>query len=143
MMMARFCARLRKRIDLPSVSMKEIYAHPTVQSLATVLAPAPPAAPVEALRATAPAAAPAAAPLPPVAPKPVGGLQYALCGFLQLLIFLGYTYASAFVGVRSYEWVTRGVGLVDVYVRSVAVGGGTFLAVCLLPIIAKWVLIGR
>ena len=31
MLMARFCARVRKRPDLPSVSMPDIYQHPTIR----------------------------------------------------------------------------------------------------------------
>ena len=38
MLMARFCARVRKRTDLPSVSMPDIYKHPTIRSLAAALA---------------------------------------------------------------------------------------------------------
>ncbi len=38
MLMARFCARVRKRADLPSVSMQDVYQHPTIRSLATALA---------------------------------------------------------------------------------------------------------
>src|SRR5687768_454372 len=38
MVMARFCARVRKRPDLPAVSIKDIYQHPTIRSLATALA---------------------------------------------------------------------------------------------------------
>jgi hypothetical protein len=37
MAMASFCARVRKRTDLPSVSVKEVYQHPTVRDLATAL----------------------------------------------------------------------------------------------------------
>ena len=37
MLMARFCARVRKRPDLPSVSMPDIYKHPTIRSLAAAL----------------------------------------------------------------------------------------------------------
>ena len=45
MVMAQFCARVRKRSDLPSVSMKDIYQHPTIKDLAATFAePAPPAA---------------------------------------------------------------------------------------------------
>src|SRR2546425_10067814 len=33
LVMAHFCARVRKRGDLPSVSMKDIYRHPTIGSL--------------------------------------------------------------------------------------------------------------
>ena len=42
MVMARFCARVRKRPDLPSVSIKDIYQHPTIRSLATALTDAVP-----------------------------------------------------------------------------------------------------
>ena len=41
LVMARFCARARKNADLPSVSMKDIYGHPTIRSLASALAVAP------------------------------------------------------------------------------------------------------
>ena len=45
MVMAQFCARVRKRGDLPSVSMKDIYQHPTIKDLAATFAePAPPTA---------------------------------------------------------------------------------------------------
>src|SRR3954468_23494390 len=38
MLMARFCARVRKRPELPSVSMPDVYKNPTIRSLATALA---------------------------------------------------------------------------------------------------------
>ena len=37
LVMAHFCARVRKRADLPSMSMKDIYRHPTIKSLAQEL----------------------------------------------------------------------------------------------------------
>src|SRR5581483_2445964 len=43
LVMARFCARVRKRADLPSVSIKDVYQHPTVRSLAAALLNAAPA----------------------------------------------------------------------------------------------------
>ena len=48
MVMARFCARVRKRPELPSVSIKDIYQHPTIKSLATAVAEAAPAHVAEA-----------------------------------------------------------------------------------------------
>src|SRR5271170_6218202 len=50
LVMARFCARVRKRADLPSVSMKDIYQHPTIRSLAAALTDAAPV-PVERILA--------------------------------------------------------------------------------------------
>ena len=38
LVMAQFCARVRKRGGLPSISMKDVYAHPTIRSLATSIA---------------------------------------------------------------------------------------------------------
>src|SRR5882757_9157236 len=55
MVMARFCARARKRPELPPVSIKDIYAHTTIRSLATALAGPAPAA----VALAAPVAAPA------------------------------------------------------------------------------------
>ncbi len=43
MVMAHFCARVRKHPDLPSISMKDIYRHPTIRSLAAAVAAVAPA----------------------------------------------------------------------------------------------------
>ncbi|HXA58207.1 MAG TPA: phosphopantetheine-binding protein, partial [Streptosporangiaceae bacterium] len=131
LVMAQFCARVRKRADLPSVSMKDIYEHPTIRSLVTALADAAPA-PVES-------------PVPPSIEevKPVSTLQYVLCGTLQLLFFLGYAYLSALVISLGYHWISASSGLIDSYQRSVLFSGAAFLVLCTLPILAKWMLIGR
>ncbi|MEV0597961.1 Pls/PosA family non-ribosomal peptide synthetase [Streptomyces sp. NPDC050315] len=140
LLMAQFCARVRKREDLPSVSMKDIYRYPTIRSLASGLAE-PAAGP-----APGPAESPAPAPVPPseaVVPARAGTAQYVLCGALQLLIFLGYTCLTAVVIARGYDWVAAGPGLLDKYLRTVAFGGAVFTALCVLPILAKWLLVGR
>ena len=88
MVLARFCARLRKRADLPSPSMRDVYTHPTVRLLATATAvatgPAPAPAPVSGEAPTAYVGTPE-----PPAPSS-GRARYLLCGSAQLLIFLGY-----------------------------------------------------
>ncbi|MEU6817963.1 Pls/PosA family non-ribosomal peptide synthetase [Streptomyces sp. NPDC046860] len=136
LVMAQFCARVRKREDLPSPSMKDIYRYPTIHSLTAALAET--------------AAADAASPdrLSPAdqAPEPVtppSGLAHALCGTAQLLIFLGYSLAAGFVGASGYEWVATGSGVVDVYLRSLVFGGIGFVALCVFPVVAKWILVGR
>src|SRR5437867_13380637 len=58
LVMAHFCARVRKRGDLPSVSMKDIYGHPTIRSLAAALDEAAP----NSSRSSVPAAIEAARP---------------------------------------------------------------------------------
>jgi non-ribosomal peptide synthetase-like protein len=140
MVMARFCARVRKRPDLPSVSMKDIYQHPTISSLATALDAAAPAAPA----ADQPAPA---GPAPPEEPAEAAPRRrtamFVTCGVLQFLFFLGYSYLAAVIAVRAYQWISHGPGGIDIYLRAAAFGGAAFVVLCTLPIVAKWVLIGR
>ncbi|MHB9855939.1 Pls/PosA family non-ribosomal peptide synthetase [Streptomyces krungchingensis] len=148
MVMAQFCARVRKRDDLPTVSMKDIYRHSTIRALAAaftdsagpVLAPA-------AARATARVSSPALAepgvaseeaPRPPARPW-----QHAFCGTVQLLAFLVFTSVGATITVIGYEWTVAGAGTADVYLRAVLCSAVLFLGVCALPIAAKWMLVGR
>ncbi|WP_433297960.1 Pls/PosA family non-ribosomal peptide synthetase [Pseudonocardia sp. CA-142604] len=142
MVMARFCARARKRADLPTVAMQDIYQHPTITSLATALAPAPAAEALAPVPAESPAPEEVVEALPDVV-APVGRFQYFLCGLLQLLVFLGYSFLTAVGTDRGIDWVSAGVGLAEIYQRSVLFGAATFLGLSLLPILAKWVLIGR
>ncbi|WP_030606624.1 Pls/PosA family non-ribosomal peptide synthetase [Streptomyces sclerotialus] len=137
MLMAQFCARVRKRPDLPAVSMKDIYRHPTLRSLAAALdRPAPPASNGQAA---------VAAPALPAPPEPARAstAEYLFCGALQFLLFLGYAYVTALVLGLGYDWIAAAPGLLDGYVRAVLFGGAVFLGMCALPIAAKWLLIGR
>jgi non-ribosomal peptide synthetase-like protein len=132
LVMARFCARVRKRDDLPAVSIKEIYEHPTLRSLAASFADEPAVAPEP----------PPAAP-PPERANPAGAAQYALCGALQLLALLAYLYLGAAVLAEGYRWISAASGLIDAYLRTVLFGAAAFLGVCALPVLAKWALVGR
>src|ERR1700754_3544258 len=57
LVMAQFCARLRKRPDLPTVSMKDVYRNPTIRGLAAAFA-VPPGPVPTAKSATKPRPAP-------------------------------------------------------------------------------------
>ena len=196
MLMARFCARVRKRADLPSVSIKDIYQHPTITqpgaprsrrparirrpeagpsprcwprswassrcrstaTSSTTWAPTPCSWPASApgsasgrtcrrcrckdiyqhptitepgdrARTRTPPAASASPPADSGGRRSRGAAErhtgeYVLCGALQLLIFLGYSCLTALVVTRGYEWVSAGSGLVEIYLRSVAVRRG-------------------
>ncbi|MFE4992510.1 Pls/PosA family non-ribosomal peptide synthetase [Streptomyces mirabilis] len=157
LVMAQFCARVRKRGDMPAVSMKDIYRHPTIRSLAIALvdaAPAPAAAP------TAPVPSPSAeAPSPARTPTDVRvsaegtaraeaqaaarTRRYIVCGVLQFLIFLGYSCLVALAVEEGHQWISAGSGLFDLYLRSVLLAGAGFLGLCALPIVVKWTLVGR
>ena len=131
LVMAQFCARVRKRADLPSVSMKDVYQHPTIRSLATALAD------------TAPTPVESSVPALTEVATPASTLQYVLCGTLQLLTFLGYSYLVGLVITRGYDWISVGSGWIDIYLRSVLLGGAIFGGLCSFSIVAKWILIGR
>ncbi len=128
LLMAQFCAGVRKRPELAAVSMKDVYLHPTISSLAAAL---PEQAPAE-LRTV---------PVHPV--ESAGVARYVLCGALQLMVFVGYAGLSALLLESGYEWISAGDRLLDIYQRSVIFGAATFLVLCIIPILAKWLLIGR
>src|SRR5207248_10035665 len=90
LVMAKFCARVRKRGAFPPVSMKDIYEHPTIRSLAAALADAAPA----------PGKSAAAAALE--VPTSTSTRDYLLCGALQTLFYLGYSYAGVLAAVEGY-----------------------------------------
>src|SRR5437867_725411 len=131
LVMAHFCARVRKRGNLPPVSMRDIYRHPTIRTLAMAVAEMAP-----------PAAAPPASETVE-APTPTSTREYILCGALQALFYLAYSY-GAVLGIGAvYAWVSAGSSIVAIYLRAVLAGGVAFLVVCAVPIAAKWFLVGR
>ena len=145
LVMAKFCARTRKREDLPSISMKDIYTHPTIRNLAESFGLAGSEADADAqvnLDAIATQIRPVDLMLARSAPPP-STRQYLMCGALQLLFFLGYAWASVIVFARAYEWISAATGYEEIYLRSVVFGGAAFIVLCTVPILAKWVLIGR
>jgi len=127
LLLARFCARVRQRGDLPSPSMREVYLHPTVRDLAAALGDAEPADPGSPVPAVAAASTP----------------RYLLCGALQLLAGLASVYLGALVLVGGFRWLLASDGWVDLYLRSLAFTCGSFAAWAALPVAAKWILIGR
>jgi non-ribosomal peptide synthetase-like protein len=160
LVMAQFCARVRKRGDMPAVSMKDIYRHPTIRSLATALDDAAPAPAPTPTPIAAPVPSPSVeAPSPARTPTDVRAVaegtaraeaqaaartrRYIVCGVLQFLIFLGYSCLVALAVEEGHQWISAGSGLFDLYLRSVLVAGAGFLGLCALPIVVKWTLVGR
>jgi non-ribosomal peptide synthetase-like protein len=131
LVMARFCARVRKQGNLPPVSMKDIYAHPTIRRLAEALADV----------GDATTRAPAATVLE--LPTPTNTREYVLCGALQALFYLGYTYLGVLGAIEGYEWIVAGSEGIESYLRVVLFSGVAILFVGGVPIAAKWLLIGR
>lgn len=131
LVMAHFCARVRKQGGLPPVSMKDIYAHPTISSLAAALANAAPAT----------ANSTVAAVLEP--PTAINAREYVLCGVLQALFYFGYSYLGVLAAIEGHQWLVAGSEGIESYLRLILFTGVAFLVVCAVPIAAKWLLIGR
>jgi non-ribosomal peptide synthetase-like protein len=131
LVMAHFCARVRKRGDLPAISMKDVYAHPTIRSLAAAIRNV---APVPAKPATAGALE---------LPTATSAREYVLCGALQALFYLGYVYLGVLAAIEGYEWMVAESEGVESYLRAVLFSGIAFVVVCAVPIAVKWLVIGR
>jgi non-ribosomal peptide synthetase-like protein len=134
LVMAHFCAKVRKRADLPTVSMKDIYGHSTIRSLATALSASVPGTGV-----TTPPSAPSAGDVHLRA----GRGAIALCAIAQLVTFVVYVLLLTGLVATFYQWLSGAAGLYDVYLRSVVLGAVTLVAMCVFPVIVKWVLVGR
>ena len=136
MVMARFCARVSKRPDLPSVSMRDIYENSTIASLAAAVADVAPA-PVVAASAAESVAVTADHRVP------ARRSQIAVCGTLQALFIIGYALPYSIVALRGLLWIVQSTSSVDMYVRAVVLTSGLFVVASIVPILAKWVLVGR
>lgn len=129
LLMARFCARIRQHPGMSNVSMRDIYLNPTVAKLA------------EHLRHGADDAITVAKPEPFHVPT---DLAYYGCGALQLLFYAACTLLGLWFFDAGLEWTYAAIGSpLKVYLRSVTFAVGSFAVLTAVPIIAKWVLIGR
>ena len=139
LLMARFTAAIRARGDLPAVSIKDVYLHPTIRRLAAAKGATGPAT----ATGSPPGSADSLARTADSDATPAGAPRYLLCGVLQLLVFAGYVFLAALWLNEGLAWVAAGGGMLDAYVRAVVIGGGGLLAAAALPVAAKWILIGR
>ncbi|PVZ57449.1 Pls/PosA family non-ribosomal peptide synthetase [Arthrobacter sp. H-02-3] len=136
LLMARYCARIRKETALPPAAMQDIYENPTVRQLATCLEARHSASVLSAAVPDTGTAVPA--PMPQAS-----SFSYFMCGVIQLLIFLGYTTYAAFLLVIGFQWTSGGSNLLDMWVRSIGFGAAMFVILSVTPILAKWILVGR
>lgn len=144
MVMARFCARVRKSPDLPSISIKDVYEYPTVSGLASAL-PGPASKGTERDEPDS-----AVVTSPPADGKDSNTVRYILCGFGQITAFLIYSYLVTIVVVRGFYYLTGndprflvGNDLAHLYARSAAIGAVVFVGLSIIPILVKWSLVYR
>ena len=136
LLMARYCARIRKETALPAAAMQDIYENPTVRQLAACLE-------TRHSESVLSAAVPETGAAVPEPMPQVSAFRYAMCGAIQLLAFLGYMMFAAWLLVFGYEWTAAGTNPLDMWLRAVGFGAATFVALSVVPIIVKWVFVGR
>ncbi|MBS9402756.1 amino acid adenylation domain-containing protein [Halomonas sp. TRM85114] len=131
LIMARFCTRVRREMACTDISMRDIYQAPTVRELA---------ARVGALMTSATVDAPQAPRQP--APHVASDLAYWGTGCYQLLMALLVGWGMMEIVFDSIAWMleTRGV---ELYLRAAAFSLIMLVIMMVLPIAAKWLLIGR
>lgn len=149
LVMAKFCARVRKQPDLPTVSMKDVYGNPSVSALAAALQ-----VPPQQDRLQEPSPAVASVPEAP-APMDARTWEYVACGALQVLVYLGYCVIAGLLTVGWYQWVfpeagpgnhhwlSQGSEFWMTYLRSTAYAAAAYVLMCILPVAAKWIILGR
>ena len=128
LLMAQFCTRLREAGIVADVSMRDTYLHPTVRGLAAHLG------------------SQSASPPPQVeTPEPHHAPRYAylLTGAAQLAAWFAYLSFTAWMMLTSLEFVFESRGVLDVYLRSVAASFAVTLVLAVVPVLAKWALVGR
>ncbi|WP_101632755.1 Pls/PosA family non-ribosomal peptide synthetase [Arthrobacter crystallopoietes] len=149
LVMAKFCARVRKQPDLPKVSMKDIYGSPNISALAAALQ-----GPSQQEQRQEPSPALASIPETP-RPMDVRTWEYVTCGALQVLVYVGYCLLAGWLAIVGYQWIFpeagpgnhdwlgHGMSFGEIYLRSIAFSAATFVLLCILPVAAKWIFVGR
>ncbi|MBI3703755.1 MAG: amino acid adenylation domain-containing protein [Rhizobiales bacterium] len=129
LLMARFCAGIRKHAALSNVSMRDIYQYPTVAKLAEHLGHTPEEVFIAGKKE----------------PFHVSSdFSYYGCGALQLLFYAGYGLLVLWIAATGLIWTYGAMGdPLALYLRSTAFAVAAFAGLTALPIAAKWLLIGR
>jgi non-ribosomal peptide synthetase-like protein len=128
LLMARFVTLLR---DIPAtvgLSMRDLYLNPTVRKVA-------------ALAGTAKAEA---APLiDDLAPHKASTFAFVATGLAQSVAMGGYLLLAMAVLLTGIGWVVQETGPADLYIRSTLAVTAYLAILTLLPVVLKWLLVGR
>ena len=129
LVMARFCARIRRTSAMGQVSMRDIYVNPTLAKLATHLDRA--GGDDVAVARSEPLHVPS-------------DFAYWGCGALQLAFFAAYGLFVSWLFATGFAWTYEAVDdPLALYGRTVAFAALSLAVLTALPIAAKWLLVGR
>jgi non-ribosomal peptide synthetase-like protein len=129
LLVAQFGAKVRDRVPDCDASMRDMYQHPTVRTLAAFIAERAPRVevPVAERQPVHMASTPA----------------YVGCALVQFGFYVATSILAAYVLVTGFSWMERSDHILEFYARAVLYGLGTFAVLCVIPVVLKWLLIGR
>jgi non-ribosomal peptide synthetase-like protein len=129
LLMAQYCAKVRQRLPDAELSMRDIYLRPTVAQLALYLSSAQSAKVSRERRADY---------------RKATNLEYYTCGTLQFLYYLTSVCGGLWLFIQCYRTVAAaGYDFNHLLLCSTEIGSALFVLAVTVPIVAKWLLIGR
>jgi non-ribosomal peptide synthetase-like protein len=133
LLMARFGAEIRKRLKISSISMRDVYLNPTIEKLARHIDSLPDETSDQTTRTLN----------RETFHKPTDQSYY-LCGALQFAWYVGWSIVSIWILVNAFMWTYAAMpDLGAVYMRIIALAVGLSVVFTIIPIAAKWLLIGK
>ena len=130
LLMAKFCSVIRRYAGAASVSMKDIYLNPTIAKLAGILQ-----------STTDEDNNIESKPEPFHMPT---NFEYYGCGALQLLYYIGFILYGFGILVTGVKWTYPFIeNPTELYMRIVGFSFALFVMMSALPILIKWLLIGK
>ena len=133
LLMARFAGGIRQRMNVPAISIRDMYLNPTIEELA---------AHVDALIFEGPGETMAASNREDF--HVPSRWDYWRCGALQLMGYLAWSAFVLWLLITGIFWSYAAMpDLITAYGRIVVFALGVFVVLSLIPVGLKWLLIGR
>lgn len=128
LLMAQFSAEIKNNLPKAQLSIRDIYFHPSLVTLAEYLDKTMAEAKVKVTQADC---------------KVPTNMAYYGCGLMQFAWYATtFSFAIWFL-LTFFNWTIAATSIIDVYVRTVSFTVLSFLGFAIAPIIAKWLIIGR
>ncbi len=125
---AELLSQLNRRLPKAKASIADVYLAPTVRELALT---------IDTKQV-------AEAPASRVAPACVAdSFSHALCGTLQAASYVALYGLYAALAYAGFVWINAAQGAAEFLMRCVSYCGGSLVLLTLLPVAAKWLLVGR
>lgn len=147
LLLARFCSRLRRLDQLPSLSMREVYLNPSVERLAAMLMAAAPQTDWAALARAAEAGSAPTTPTPAPGPRPQVSRdrhrRFVLTGVAQAAALALAPLLLAIVILPASILLDGAASPLDLYLRAALAAGAALVVTELVSVGGKWLLVGR